>query len=146
MSDTALTIKKHLSASPETVFDAWTTPSHMAGWFSPMTDATVPKLDLKVGGEYQIDMHGDERIHVHTGKFIEINRPHKLVFSWFSEGTGQKETIVTLELEAEHDGTMLTLTHTHFTSAKAVANHTQGWTAIAEKLANVLSADQKTGT
>jgi len=145
MSNTELTIKRLLPASPEVVFDAWTTPSHMAGWFSPMTDATIPRMDLRVGGEYQIDMHGGKQVHVHTGKFIEIDRPNKLVFSWVSEGTDHKETIVALEFKAQEGGTMLTLTHSRFATTQAVANHTKGWTEIVGKLEAILSSEAKTG-
>jgi len=140
MSDHNLTIKKHLGASPEAIFDAWTTPAKMAEWFSPMTTASVPKLDLRVGGEYQIDMHGDERNYVHTGKYLEVERPNKLKFSWFSDGTEQKETIVTLELEPDGDGTMLTLTHEKFPTEKSREEHRKGWTAIVEKLGPVVGA------
>ena len=139
MSDNSLTITKNLSATPEAVFDAWTTPEHMAKWLSPMTSATIPKLELKVGGEYQIDMHGDEKHYVHVGKYLEIDRPNKLVFTWISDGTNQKETIVTLTMVPEGNGTLLTLTHEHLDTVENRDNHNQGWTAILEKLATVLS-------
>ena len=134
MSDQNLTLQKQLSASPEAVFDAWTTPESMAHWISPMTTAIVPKLDLRVGGEYQIDMYGDEKTHVHTGEYLEVDRPNRLVFSWFSEGTGQQKTIVTLEMEAKAGGTLLTLTHEHFPSKQSRDNHQKGWTVILDKL------------
>ena len=71
MSTLNLTITKELSAPPEVVFEAWTTPEQMSQWFSPMTKgASVPKLELREGGEYRIDMHSDERDYVHVGKFL----------------------------------------------------------------------------
>jgi len=129
-----LSLKKHLPVSPEIVFDAWTTPEHMSHWLSPMTTASIPKLDLRVGGEFQIDMHGEGKDYVHTGKYIEVDRPNKLVFSWFSDGTQQQETIVTLELEPDGEGTLLTLTHERFPTEESRNNHEQGWTAILGKL------------
>jgi len=137
MSELALTIKKHLPVAPEVVFDAWTTPDHMANWLSPMTTASIPRLDLRVGGEYQIDMHGDEKIYVHTGRYLEVDRPHRLSFTWFSEGTQQKETVVTLEMTPEGNGTLLTLTHERFPNEKSRDEHEMGWTAIMEKLGSV---------
>ena len=139
MSDLALTMTRHLPVPPEVVFDAWTTPDYMANWLSPMTTASIPKLELKVGGEFQIDMHGEDKDYVHTGKYIEIDRPNKLVFSWFSEGTGQQETIVTLDIQAEKDGSLLTLTHERFTSEESQKSHEGGWTRILERLDEVLS-------
>ena len=145
MREHTMTMTKHLPVSPEVVFDAWTTPDHMANWLSPMTTATVPRLDLRVGGEYQIDMHGGEKDYVHTGRYLEIDRPHKLVFTWLSEGTQQQETVVTLELEADGDGTALTLTHERFPSAESRDNHEKGWTAIVEKL-DAVFANERTGS
>jgi uncharacterized protein YndB with AHSA1/START domain len=139
MTDLNLTLKKTIPAPPEVVFDAWTTPEHMARWFSPMTTASVPKLELRVGGEYQVDMHGDGKDHVHTGKYTEVSRPNKLAFTWISEGTGNQETLVTLEFAPDGSGTALTLTHERFADEKACENHEKGWTAILEKLAAQIS-------
>lgn len=136
----SLTLTRHLPASPEAVFDAWVTPDSMARWFSPMTTATVPILDLRVGGEYRIDMHGDGEDYAHTGRYVEIDRPRKLAFTWCSDGTGQQETLVTLALEAAGDGTSLTLTHVDFPSVESRDNHEKGWAAIAAKLEAALAA------
>jgi uncharacterized protein YndB with AHSA1/START domain len=134
MSELTTTLSRHFNASCEAVFDAWTDAEGLGAWFSPMTTASVPKLDLKVGGEFQIDMHGDGEDYVHKGKYLEIERPHRLAFTWLSDGTGQQETTVTLDLQADADGTALTLTHTQFPSDESRDNHAKGWTAIVEKL------------
>ena len=134
MSALQLKIEKQLSVSPETVFDAWTTPSHMAAWYNPMGESEIPQHDLRVGGTYQIDMKGEGAVYVHQGKFVEIDRPHKLVFTWISDGTGQKETLVTLQFKANEKGTLLTLIHENFGDEEMVKSHTGGWTMILEKL------------
>lgn len=139
MSEYTLTVKKHIPASPERVFDAWTDAEGMAQWFSPMTTASIPVMDLRPGGEYRIDMHGDGKDYVHTGKYIEIERPKRLRFSWHSEGTQQKETIVTVELEADGDGTLLTLTHEQLPSEQSRAEHEGGWKAILDKTVAVVA-------
>lgn len=139
MNDLTLSLSKKLPVPPEAVFDAWTTPGHMAQWLSPMTTASVPVLDLRVGGEYQIDMHGEGEDYVHTGKYLEIDRPHRLVFTWHSEGTQQQETIVKLEMKPDGDGTLLTLTHERFPGAESRDNHEEGWTVIMSKLSEALS-------
>ena len=144
MSELTTTISKHFKASPDAVFDAWTDPEGLGAWFSPMTTASVPKLDLRVGGEFQIDMHGDGEDYVHTGQYVEIDRPRKLAFTWRSDGTGQQETLVTLALEPAGDGTSLTLTHVDFPSVESRDNHEKGWTAIAAKLEAAL-AGARTG-
>jgi uncharacterized protein YndB with AHSA1/START domain len=137
MSDLTTTLSKRFDASPEAVFDAWTDPAGMGAWFSPMTTASVPKLDLRVGGDFQIDMHGEGKDYVHTGRYLEIDRPRKLVFTWVSEGTQDQETVVTLDLEADGDGTLLTLTHERFPDTESRDNHAKGWDAIIEKFVGV---------
>ncbi len=143
MSELSLTIKKHLGATPEEVFDAWTTPAHMEGWLSPMTTASVPVCDLRVGGEFQIDMHGEGKTYMHKGKYLEIDRPRRLVFTWISEGTQRQETVVTLELEADSGGTALTLTHDRFPTAESTEQHRQGWGAILDKLEGVFPGEAR---
>jgi len=137
MSDLKTTLNKHYPASPEAVFEAWTDPQGLGAWFSPMTTASVPVLDLRVGGEFRIDMHGDGENYVHTGKYLEVERPNRLVFTWISAGTNDQETVVTVEIAADGEGAMLTLTHTGFPGEESRDNHQQGWSAILEKFERV---------
>lgn len=146
MSGASLTVMKHLAASPEEVFDAWTTPDHMAGWLSPMGPASIPRLELRVGGEFQIDMHGEGKTYVHKGRYVEIDRPRRLAFTWVSDGTGQTESLVTIDLEADGDGTALTLTHERLPGEDARKAHEQGWMAIVAKLAAAFAGSAKTGS
>jgi uncharacterized protein YndB with AHSA1/START domain len=139
MSELTTTISKHFNASPDAVFDAWTDPEGLGAWFSPMTTASVPKLDLRVGGEFQIDMHGEDMDFVHTGKYLEVDRPGRLVFTWISVGTADQETTVTVEIAADGDGSMLTLTHENFPSEESRDNHAQGWAAILGKFEGVIA-------
>ena len=139
MSELTTTISKQFNASCEAVFDAWTDPEGLGAWFSPMTTASVPKLDLRVGGEFQIDMHGEDMDYVHTGKYLEVDKPNRLVFTWISAGTADQETVVTVEIAADGDGSLLTLTHERFPSEESRDNHAQGWAAILEKFDGVCS-------
>ena len=118
--------------------DAWTTPEHMAGWFSPMTTVKIPKLDLREGGEYRIDMKGEERDHVHAGRYLKVDRPRELAFTWISEGTGQQETVVTVRFEPRDGGTVLTLTHEKLPGEESRENHRKGWLVICDRLDEVL--------
>ena len=139
MNELMLKIQKELPAPPETVFDAWTTPDHMAQWFSPMTTATVPKLDLREGGEYRIDMKGEDSDYVHEGKYLKVDRPRELAFTWVSEGTQKQETVVTVRFEEKDGGTLLTLTHDKLPTEESRENHRQGWTVICDKLEGIFA-------
>ena len=137
MSDLKTTLSKHYDASPEAVFDAWTDPEGLGAWFSPMTTASVPVLDLRVGGEYRIDMHGEDIDYVHTGRYVEVDRPNRLAFTWISAGTKDKETLVTVEIAADGGGSLLTLTHEKLPDEESRDNHEKGWDAILENWSGV---------
>ena len=136
-----LTITKSLPATREEVFEAWINPEHLKNWISPLPhgSATVPLLEPKVGGRYQIDMHGEGRTYVHTGEYLELRSPERLVFTWISEGTGHQESVVTIELSEADGGTLLTLTHEKLPSAESAERHTGGWTAIVDNLVRQLN-------
>ena len=139
--DQALIITKRLPASPERVFAAWTNAASLQKWLCPFdirrTEAT---LDLRVGGQYHIAMHGDEGVYDHIGEYREISPPHRLVFTWSSPGTGGQETLVTVELASVGDSeTELTLTHEGFTDDGMAERHNGGWSSALEKLVAALS-------
>jgi uncharacterized protein YndB with AHSA1/START domain len=104
-----------------------------------MTTASVPELDLRPGGAYRIDMHGEDTDYVHTGKYFEVDRPNRLVFTWISVGTHDTETLVTVEIAAEGDGAQLTLTHENLPDEESRNNHEKAWGAILEKCTGVCS-------
>ena len=130
-----LTITKHLPAPRDEVFAAWTNPDHLKNWISPVGTASVPVLEPRKGGRFQIDMHGEDVTYVHTGEYLEVDAPERLVFTWISDGTEQQPSVVTIELAEADGGTLLTLTHVKLPSADAATKHTGGWTAIVDQLA-----------
>ena len=81
---------------------------------------------------------------MHVGKYLKVDRPRELVFTWISDGTQQKETVVTVRLEARNKGTLLTLIHDRFPSAEAVESHRGGWAAVVNRLEDVLAKSAST--
>ena len=132
-------VTKLLPASPEVVFDAWTDPESLAQWFLPGPIRVGPvEVDLRVGGRYRIVIVGEAE-HVIWGEYLEIERPKRLVFTWFSAGTGGEETLVTIELEARRSGaggsrTELVLTHEQLPDRQAATRHEAGWSNILDAL------------
>ena len=70
--------------------------------------------------------------HPHNGRFMEITRPRRIVFTWSSEAAG-KDTLVTLDFARAGERSLLTLTHERLPQDKLEA-HWSGWTSILEKL------------
>jgi uncharacterized protein YndB with AHSA1/START domain len=135
-----LCVKKLIKAKRDRVFEAWTTPELMKQWYAP-DEMTVPHAtsDLRVGGEYRIEMKGklmgDEASGTVSGKYIRIVPGELLVFTWRWEGDPSPETVVTVELAEASGGTEVTVTHDRFSSAKARNKHEYGWTGCLENLA-----------
>ena len=140
MSDLTLHVSRNINAPIEKVFDAWLDPSMLAQFILPMPGMPRPQVENKPeqGGSFTIIMHvGDNKIP-HTGEYLEISRPGKLVFSWvspFSTG-GSTVTIVFTGLD---DGTTdVELTHVRFIDEAARSDHEAGWTNILAQLGELL--------
>ena len=112
--------------------------SSMKRWMGPSDDFTVPEAsaDPRVGGSYRIVMrHRDGSEHVAFGTYEEVTPPTKLVFTWSWESPNStKDTLVTVELEARGETTLLKLTHERFPNVEARDNHQKGWTGTLDRL------------
>ena len=142
-----LVLKRIFSAPVERVFDAWTKAEVLANWFGPEGfSVNHSEVQLHVGGSYDIQICSPDGKHIrHFGDYLEINKPHNLVFTWMladqdckgSEGLAS-ETIVSLEFKRIKDTTELTLTHEQLPSKEAYDGHKFGWTSSLNSLTNYL--------
>jgi uncharacterized protein YndB with AHSA1/START domain len=132
----ALVVERVLAAGPDEVFDAWTTPSRMAAWMSPV-GAAEAEADLRVGGSFRVVMV-EARLE-HTGEYLEIDPPSRLVFTWVSPFTGAEPSVVTVEMLPHDDGTRVVLTHERLPE-DVVDGHRDGWRTMVGRLARVLAA------
>ena len=135
--DTAnrLVVRRLIQATREEVFAAWTDPSSISRWMCPGDITTAEaQLDVRVGGKFRILMKGPQKDYDHTGEYHVVDPPSKLVFTWISEGTDGKPTLVTVELQDLDPYCQLTLTHEHFVKPEAVQAHEKGWMDIVNKL------------
>jgi len=136
----SLQVSQRYPHSREKVFRAWTDPVALKSWFAPAPgfQCTRTEIDLRVGGEYLIEMMSPKGRHGAKGVYREIDPPSKLVFTWSSECWDQgAETLVTIELFAVGNETELVLTHERFLSEEARDSHRQGWTGVLESLGRI---------
>jgi uncharacterized protein YndB with AHSA1/START domain len=103
------------------------------------TTAVTAEADLRVGGRYHIRMivPGDE--HNVGGVYREIVPNEKLVFTWAWQSTPERESLVTVVLKPDGDGTLMTFTHERFFDEAARDRHRTGWTGTFDKLDRYLS-------
>jgi uncharacterized protein YndB with AHSA1/START domain len=135
-TEDVLEYEVRIAATPETVFEFFTDPARMVRWMG--TEAT---LDPRPGGTCRINPNGHA---VMAGQFLEVQSPHRLVFTWGWETalfeTPAQSTLVEVSLTPEGDGTVLRLVHRRLRPG-AVAFHRAGWSHYLPRLVHAARGD-----
>jgi uncharacterized protein YndB with AHSA1/START domain len=136
----AIEITRRLSAPVAEVFRWWTEPALVERWMAPIGDVRA-KLDPRVGGSLQVVMSGEGLVIEHSGEFLEVDRPRRLVFTWKSRYTGQQPSVVTVELEPDgDDATLVRVVHAELPEA-AASSHRDGWGGMLARLERELGLE-----
>ncbi|HEX8777334.1 MAG TPA: SRPBCC domain-containing protein, partial [Rhodanobacter sp.] len=83
-------------------------------------------------------MHGGVR-RPHYGRYLRVESPRLLEFTWVSEHTLGKESVVTLEFTPRDGRTELRLTHEGLPDERMAMAHTEGWTYFLDSLPGQLA-------
>jgi uncharacterized protein YndB with AHSA1/START domain len=135
LSDAAVVVRRTIAAPPDVLFDAWLDPIALATWMRPGgVDSTVATVDARVGGRYEVVMRLDSGGVPHTGEYRVIDRPKRLVFTWMSPFTDNRETLVTVDFVRRGNRTEIVVTHERLPQ-RELTSHTNGWTSALENLA-----------
>ena len=139
----SLQLRRTFAAPRERVFRAWTDAREFALWFHPTAEHTtvITRLDLKVGGNYSLEMHHKSgNVHKLSGTYQQIKPPEKLAFTWRwdTDDPGQ-ETLVSLNFVDLGDATEVVLSHGQFPNAETRDKHNQGWLGCFDQLKTHLS-------
>jgi uncharacterized protein YndB with AHSA1/START domain len=139
-SPAAGVVRRTIAASPEVLFDAWLDPISLSHWMRPGgIDSTLARVDPRVGGEYEVIMRTDTTPIRHRGIYRAIERPRRLVFTWESPPTDNRETLVTVDFIPKGASTEVIVTHEQLPDS-ALPSHANGWTSAIEKLAQFVEA------
>ncbi len=137
-------VTHRFNASPERVFDAWLSPETLGQWMfgSNVREEEVVRLtvDARVGGSFSfvVRRQGEEIDHV--GEYLEITRPHRLVFTWGIREHLPDSSQVIIEIVPLETGSELTLTHELHPDWADYASRTQaGWIKMLDALAAILN-------
>ena len=121
----------NIAASPATVWSFWTEPERLAEWWG--SDAQVA---AEPGGIYRVAMESGP---VMVGNFVELDPPHRLVFTFGWDQNAPDEpmapgsTRVEVTLTPDGDGTVLNLRHFDIPETHA-GDHRKGWESILTQL------------
>ena len=139
----SLTLKRRLNAIPEKVYAAWTDPEKIARWFGPAqvrAGSVQASIDLRVGGRYRISFEGGDGEYFQVdGVYREVVPNARIAFSWAWHSTPERESQVTVSLQPDGSGTLLTLHHEQFFNEAERDGHARGWDALFDKLEKYLA-------
>lgn len=120
----AVVVSRQIKASPETIFSFFTDPQRWLQWQG--VDATIEPTPA---GTFRMNVRGDGYA---SGRFVEVDPPRRLVFSWGWEMPGNPvppgSSTVEIELVPDGDGSATTVTLTHRgLPPEACEAHRVGW-------------------
>jgi len=132
-----LQVSRHFKASAERVFDAFLDPSK-AGKFmfsTPSGEMGRVEIDARVGGSYVFVERREGVDWVYFGKYLEIARPRRLVFTLALENFDIAPQRVIIDIISKKEGCELTLTQELDPGLEEwVEKSKEGWSAILDNL------------
>ncbi|NIJ21347.1 uncharacterized protein YndB with AHSA1/START domain [Sphingomonas naasensis] len=139
-----LSLRHDYAAPAARVFDAWLDPVQAARFLfaTPEGEMVRAELDPRVGGSFLfVDRRADGDAE-HHGRYVEIDRPHRLVFLFRGPGTAPDEwSRVAVDIVERGRGCTLTLTHEIPAQWADYAQPVRkGWTMILASLARILES------
>jgi len=138
-SETKVRVTRQFNASPERVFDAWLDPDRAGKWLfaTPTGEMVRVEIDARVGGSFVFVDRRDGDDVEHTGEYLEIDRPRRLVFTFRVPKYSQESTRVIIDIVPREGGCELTLTHENV-PPDYLSRNEAGWTRILDMLAETL--------
>jgi uncharacterized protein YndB with AHSA1/START domain len=118
-----------IAAAPETVYEFLVDPDRMIQWMGRKAE-----LEPRPGGLFRVDINGT---HISRGEFVELDPPHRVVFTFGWEGDTSivkaGESTVEVTLTADGDGTLLRLAHKDLPD-ESRDSHGHGWEHYLQRL------------
>ncbi len=141
----SLTLTHTVAAPVDRVFRALTSADELKKWFCPEGfEVPAVEMDVRVGGEYRIQMQApDGESYSVSGTIEELSPPDLLTYTWTwdeDEGEEEHESRVTYRLTPEGEGTKIELVHTQLASDESAGRHREGWTGCFANLSTYLGS------
>jgi uncharacterized protein YndB with AHSA1/START domain len=137
MNLTEISVARTIPASAEKVFDVWIDPKSPGGpWFG--SDRVI--LNPVVDGLFYLAVKHEGRTWPHYGRFLQIERPCVIEYTWMSEATKGAESIVTVTMEPRGEETEVTLRHSGVPDDEMGRKHKDGWAWVLSALAEAIAA------
>ncbi|MDT9599329.1 SRPBCC family protein [Sphingosinicella rhizophila] len=137
-------VSRHFDGSAEQLFDAWLDESNVGSWLfaTPSGEMVEVALDPRVGGVLTIVERRDGEDVAHVGRYEELDRPGRLVFTLQVPRYSEDISRITVEIGEGQNGCDLVLTQEGGPPDESAA-HAEGWAMILAALAERLEEMKK---
>jgi len=135
-----LVMTRRFEASPEAVFDAWTDPEIAKRWLfaGPLSQAHETRMDLRVGGKWSVMDRRGGVDYTALGEYVEIDRPHRLVFTFGMPQFSPEFCTVTVAIQADGDGAVMTMSQDRLPPDEVKPSE-GGWALMFAGLGHILA-------
>ncbi len=132
-------VTRRFSAEPGRVFDAWLDPATAAKFLFATPTGTMVRAetDPRPGGAFTFVDRRDGVDVVHTGEYLTIERPYRLIFTFSVPQFSAEMTTVEIDIAPADLGSVLTLSHEGVYQDYASRTES-GWMTILNGLAEAL--------
>jgi uncharacterized protein YndB with AHSA1/START domain len=134
-------VQRVMPAAPEVVFDQWLDPESLAEWLCPRPVRCVAiTLEARVGGSVRFDIDDSGNLVLITGRFLVIDRPQLLRFTWSSSDWSDPTvaSVVTVAFEPlGDDQTLMSIEHSLLPPDR-FDEFQDGWVGVCDQLAAYL--------
>jgi uncharacterized protein YndB with AHSA1/START domain len=105
-----IVFRRTFNAPAQLVFAAWTEPRHLRHWRGPRGFELVAcEVDLRVGGGYRfVHRAPDDSRHVFHGRYLEVERPSRLVSTFVYEAAPETEVLDEVTFDEDGGTTLVT--------------------------------------
>jgi uncharacterized protein YndB with AHSA1/START domain len=136
--------KSPFSAAAERVYDAFLDPAKASKFLfaTPTGENVRCEMDARVGGEFLIvdRRHGEDVAH--KGKYLELDRPRRIVFMFSVEKYSKDSSTVTIEIAPSAAGCTVALTHVFSAAQRGMQERVRsGWSDILEVAGELLVSE-----
>ena len=152
VTSTIVRVQRAFACTAETIYDAWLDPELARRfWFATPPTGEMVRCEIEPGvnGRFTLterrplEAEAGSSIEVeHTGRFLQLDRPRRIAFTFGLPQFHSHETAVIIDIEPQGDGCELTLRHdlgpADEETGGMLERAEQGWTTVLANLERAL--------